>query len=284
MPELPEVETIVRDLNDELRNKKIIAITSEDKKVFLLSRSEVKMIIGEKVGSVRRRAKMIIIDLGDWRLIIHLKMTGQLVLKTRAGLLSGGHPIINQGEALPNKFTRVTFEFSDNTVLFFNDIRRFGWVKLLNRAEFIKFNLSLGVEPLSQDFTLAYFNQVLKLRRNTTIKQALLDQKHIVGIGNIYADESLFAARINPFRRVKTLKSKEIEKLWRLIPKILALAIKHRGTSFSDYVDARGRTGNFMKLLKVYGRAGEKCANCSGLVNKAKLGGRGTHWCDRCQK
>jgi len=284
MPELPEVETIVRDLNRKLKNKKIAAILSSDKKVFQLSDSEKKSLIGKKIKSVRRRAKMIIFDLSGSYLIIHLKMTGQLVLKTKTGILAGGHPIINQGGGLPNKFTRVIFQFNDRTVLFFNDVRRFGWVKLVNGADFLKFNQGIGVEPLSSDFTLGHFNQVLRQRGRTTIKQALLDQKYIAGIGNIYADETLYAAQIKPFRRAGSLKPEEIKRLWRAIPKILNLAVKHRGTSFSDYVDARGQRGNFIKYLKVYGRAGKKCGSCGGLVRKAKLGGRGTHWCDRCQK
>ena len=121
-------------------------------------------------------------------------------------------------------------------------------------------------------------------KQNTTIKQVLLDQKYLAGIGNVYADESLFAARLKPFRRVKTLRPAEIKRLWLAIPRILKYAIKHRGTSFSDYVDAGGEMGNFVKYLKVYGRAGEKCKNCGGSVKKIKLGGRGTHWCESCQK
>ena len=284
MPELPEVETIVRDLNKKLKSKKIIAVRSLDKKIFQLSGREAKNIIGQEIKSVRRRAKMIIFDLSGHYLIIHLKMTGQLVLRTKAGLIAGGHPIINQGRELPNKFSRVIFKFNDSSTLFFNDLRRFGWIKLFNRSKFLKLNQSLGVEPLRPDFTLEKFKKVLSGRQKTTIKQALLEQKYISGIGNIYADESLFAARLKPFRRVRTLKPKEIEKLWRAIPKILRLAIKYRGTSFSDYVDAKGKAGNFVKHLKVYGRAGLRCKNCLGLVQKIKLAGRGTHWCGHCQR
>lgn len=284
MPELPEVETIVRDLNRRLVNKKIVSIKSSDKKVFQLTPAEVKRAIGKKVKDVRRRAKMIIIDLADYSLIIHLKMTGQLVYAGKGALIAGGHPIINQDSKLPNKFTRVIFKFNDNSRLYFNDVRRFGWVKLSSAAELKSFEEKLGVEPLSTGFTPGYFNQALTHKRNTTIKQAMLDQKYISGIGNIYADESLFAAGIKPFRRAGSLKMDEIKKLRQAIPKILRFAIKHRGTSFSDYVDAQGQAGNFIKYLKVYGRAGESCKDCGGAVKKIKLGGRGTHWCDKCQK
>lgn len=284
MPELPEVETIVRDLNKKLKNKKIVAVKSLDKKIFHLAASEVKSILGKKIKEVRRRAKMIIFDLVDYYLIVHLKMTGQLVLKTGTSLIAGGHPIANQGKALPNKFSRVIFKFSDLSTLYFNDVRRFGWIKLAAKDKFIEFSSQLGVEPLSPDFTLEYFNKFLSVRPKTSIKQALLDQKYISGIGNIYADEALFMARIKPFRKIKTLSLKETKRLWRAIPKILKYAIKRRGTSFNDYVDAQGKAGNFVKFLKVYGRAGKKCKNCGQPVKKMKLGGRGTHWCDRCQK
>ena len=291
MPELPEVETIVRDLNRQLKNKKIISVKSLDKKVFQLAAGEVKNILGKIIRGVRRRAKMIIFDLADYYLIMHLKMTGQLVLETKTSLIAGGHPtrlpdgqVANEGKKLPNKFSRVIFKFNDKSTLYFNDVRRFGWIKLMAADEFIKFSGRLGVEPLSRNFTLAYFKQALARRPKTTIKQALLEQKYISGIGNIYADESLFLALIKPSRQVKTLSGQETKKLWRAIPKILKYAIKHRGTSFNDYVDAQGEAGNFVKYLKVYGRAGKKCKNCGGLVKKIKLGGRGTHWCDKCQK
>lgn len=284
MPELPEVETIVRDLDKKLKNKKIISVKSLDKKVFQLTSGDVKNILGKKIKAVSRRAKMIIFDLDNYFLIVHLKMTGQLVYQTKTSLIVGGHPIVNKDKKLPNKFSRVIFKFNDKGTLYFNDVRRFGWIKLLAKNKFIEFKNNLGVEPLSSDFTLEYFNKFLSHKSKTSIKQALLDQKYISGIGNIYADESLFKAQIKPFRKVATLNPKEIKKLWRAIPEILKFAIKHRGTSFNDYVDASGEAGNFIKYLKVYGRGGEKCKNCGEPIKKIKLGGRGTHWCDKCQK
>jgi len=284
MPELPEVETIVRDLNKKLKNKKIISVKSSDKKVFQLSNSGVKNILGKKIREVKRRAKMIIIDLAGSYLIVHLKMTGQLVYENKNLLIAGGHSIINEDKKLPNKFTRVIFKFADKSTLYFNDVRRFGWIKQMSKNKFTEFNVRLGVEPLSADFTLKYFHEFLLHKSKTSIKQALLDQKYISGIGNIYADESLFMAQIKPARKVNSLSFAEIKKLYQAIPKILKYAIKHRGTSFNDYVDAQGEAGNFIKYLKVYGRGGEKCKICGGAIKKIKLGGRGTHWCDKCQK
>ncbi len=284
MPELPEVETIVRDLNKKIKNKKIISVEILDKKVFHLAKSDLKNVVSKKIKAVKRRAKMIIFDLGDYFLMVHLKMTGQLVYQTKNFLIAGGHPIINQDKELPNKFSRVIFKFNDKGILYFNDIRRFGWIKLLSKNNFLKLNNGLGVEPLEKNFTLEYFKKFLSHKSKTSIKQTLLEQKYVVGIGNIYADESLFTAGIKPFRKVGTLSAAEIKKLWSVIPKILKYAIKHRGTSFNDYVDAQGETGNFIKCLKVYGRAGERCKKCAGIIKKMKLGGRGTHWCDKCQK
>lgn len=284
MPELPEVETIVRDLNRKLKNKKVVSVESLDKKVWQLTAGEVKNILGKKIKAVRRRAKMIIFDLADYYLIAHLKMTGQLVYKNKTSVIAGDHPIVNQDKKLPSQFTRVIFKFNDQSRLYFNDVRRFGWIKLVTKDKFIEFNNQLGIEPLNPNFTLEYFNKILSPKLKTSIKQILLDQKYISGLGNIYADESLFAARIKPFRRAGSLQPAEIKKLWQVIPKILRSAIKHRGTSFSDYVDAQGMAGNFIKYLKVYGRSGKKCKNCGQPIKKIKLGGRGTHWCNYCQK
>lgn len=284
MPELPEVETIVRDLNNKLKNKKIVAVKSLDKKIFLLSESDVKNILGKKIESVSRRAKMIIFDLADYYLIIHLKMTGQLVYRDKTKIIAGGHPIAGVGRQLPNKFTRVIFEFNDSSSLYFNDVRRFGWIKLANSEELARISGELGVEPLSPSFTLKKFQDILANQQGTAVKQAIMDQKYLSGVGNIYADESLFASGIQPKRKVRTLSAAEIKKLWQAIPKILLYAIKHRGTSFNDYVDAQGEAGNFIKYLKIYGRAGQRCKTCGSIIKKTKIGGRGTHWCDRCQK
>lgn len=284
MPELPEVETIVSDLNKKLKNKIIIAFKILDKKVVQSSQDDFKKVAGKKVGSVERRAKMIIFNFGRDFLVMHLKMTGQLVLKTKNNVSAGGHPIIGIGKELPNKFTRLIFEFNDTSKLYFNDVRKFGWAKIINQDDFEKLDAEIGVEPLSKDFTLGYLEKIIANRKKLTIKQAIMDQKHIAGIGNIYADEALFMARIKPFRRSSSLKPAEIKKLWQAIPKILKFAVKHRGTSFSDYIDAQGETGNFIRYLKVYGRAGEKCRVCGNLILKKKLGGRGTNWCDECQK
>ncbi len=285
MPELPEVETIVQDLNKKLKGKIIKELTVLDTKALNFSVAKFrKLVVGQVIKSVRRRAKMIIIELKNNFLLIHLKMTGQLVFKFGNSIVAGGHPITGVGKKLPNKFTRVTFVFNDNSQLFFNDVRRFGWIKLASGDELTKIVSDLGVEPLSKEFTLEKFREILAGKPNTTIKQAIMDQKFLAGLGNIYSDESLFLAGIKPRRKAKTLSENEIKKLWQAIPKILKYAVKYRGTSFNDYVDIRGEAGNFIKYLKVYGKAGERCRKCGSIIKKVKLGGRGTHWCDECQR
>ena len=285
MPELPEVETIVRDLAKRIKNKKITKIKVLDKKTFQLSEKETKTVIGKLIKAVKRRAKMIIIELSDNNfLVIHLKMTGQLVYQTKKQIIAGGHPIAHLGKILPNKFSRVIFKLNDGSKLYFNDVRRFGWIKLVKPSALAELDKDLGVEPLSLEFSLEKFEEILGRQKNQTIKQAIMDQKYLSGLGNIYADEALFTAKIKPLRQSKSLSEDEIKNLWQAIPKILKYAIAHRGTSFSDYVDAQGEVGNFIKYLKVYSRTGEQCKRCGAVVQQAKIAGRSAHWCNRCQK
>ena len=168
--------------------------------------------------------------------------------------------------------------------LFFNDMRKFGYLKLVSEEGLGKLlEKNYGPEPLTPGFTLDVFKKSLA-HTNVKIKAALLNQKLIAGLGNIYVDEILWAARINPERPAKGISVAEFKKLFEAINKIIKLAIKHRGTTFSDYVDSKGQSGSFSRFLKVYGRSGEKCPNCHGLLRKMKIAGRGTHYCPVCQK
>jgi formamidopyrimidine-DNA glycosylase len=292
MPELPEVETIVRDLAKYLPGKTIKEIKVLNKKTFL---TKPQSATGRKINRVWRRGKQVIIDLaGDKHLIIHLKMTGQLIWQDKKKLIVGGHPITGVGQILPNKFTRVIFKLSNGGQLFFNDVRKFGYIKLVSDQELESISTRLGLEPLTRGFNDKKLKIALAKQskapgrvprpRAGKIKPALLDQTKVVGIGNIYADESLWLAKILPTRTIASLKDKEWTALAKAIVKVLRLSIAHRGTSFSDYRDAQGSVGNFIKKLKVYGRHQEACRRCRNIIKKAKLGGRGTHWCEKCQK
>lgn len=291
MPELPEVETIVRDLRKVLVGKTIKSVVAFDKKTFVSSLGVLRRAsLNKKIKAVRRRAKMIVIDLGGHFLVVHLKMTGQLIFQSTKKLVAGGHPIVSTGLMVPNKFTRLVFTLSDNALskteagkLYFNDIRKFGWVKALTPKEFLDLDRSYGHEPFSRVLTFKKFLDLMQRRLRTNIKAALLDQKLLVGLGNIYVDEVLFKSGLRPDRLVKTLTKADFKKLYLNIPLILNRAILKRGTTFSDFRDAKGLKGNFVDYLKVYGRSGMKCKKCQQIVQKTRLAGRGTHYCPNCQ-
>lgn len=293
MPELPEVETIVNDLKKELIGLVIGRFELLNQKAGLknptvnypLAKFK-KIIEGQAVTAVKRRAKHILLVLENGLIAIHLKMTGQLIYenKKKHEVFVGGHPIMGVGRELPNKFSRAVFHLSDDSNLYFNDVRRFGWIRYFTDNEWRAESDKSGLEPLDKEFTLEAFAAILKRRPRTPIKQVIMDAKFLVGVGNIYADEALFASNIAPMRLAGSLTDPEIKKLWQLIPKILKLSIKHRGTSFNDYVDAKGSRGNFVKLLKVYGRGGQPCLVCGKELLKIRIGGRGTVYCTSCQE
>ena len=287
MPELPEVETIKRGLAKNIIGKKIAGFDSDWPKMLSLSLPEYRRILtGKKIRGIERRAKMIVIDLeGDWRLWFHLKMTGQLVFSGGQKCVVGGHPIKEGFSCGPTKFTHATFTFGDKSHLYFNDVRKFGWVRLYRSRELAARleAMKLGPEPLNADFTFKLFQSRLKKKPNNKIKTFLMDPQNVVGIGNIYSDEVCYFARVRPDRRVKSLKEGELKLLFRGIKKILAEAIKYEGTSFSDYVNALGEAGGYTKKLKVYQRFGQKCYRCGGKVNRMKFGGRTSHFCPSCQ-
>ncbi|MBD3360033.1 MAG: DNA-formamidopyrimidine glycosylase [Candidatus Buchananbacteria bacterium] len=288
MPELPEVETIKRGLEKNIIGKQIADFYCDWPKMINYSLKEYKAKIkGLKIQAINRRAKMLILNLSQsWNILIHLKMTGQLVYGSKTKCLVGGHPIKDGYDCLPNKFTHATFTFSDQSHLYFNDVRKFGWLRLFTDQglEQELDSLNLGPEPLTNDFSFDYFKNKLKQKQNSKIKQFLMEPKNIVGIGNIYSDEVCFYAKVKPTRLVKNLKPKEIELLYKGIKKILQDSIKLQGTTFSNYRNAEGETGEFMKKLKVYGRAGEKCKICNAEIKKIKIGGRTASFCPKCQK
>ncbi|MBU0731697.1 bifunctional DNA-formamidopyrimidine glycosylase/DNA-(apurinic or apyrimidinic site) lyase [Patescibacteria group bacterium] len=289
MPELPEVQTIVNDLNKEILNKKITSIKITKSRLVKGSDAKFKkVLIDNKITKVERRGKLLIFRLAttDYRLLIHLKMTGQLIYQIKDKVVAGGHPEPKADECLPCKYTHVYFTFADKSHLYFNDQRTFGYLKVVDEKELEKIKSKFGVEPLSPDFTFEKFKELLK-GKNTMIKTFLLDQKHVAGIGNIYADEICWHAKVKPSRRIKTLTLKEKKELWKAIPKVLNDSIKYRGTTFSDYVDAKGKKGNYVSKLKVYGKEGEPCAHCKNVnieKTKIKISGRGTRVCPNCQK
>jgi len=290
MPELPEVETIRRDLAKKVLNKKIKSLEILKTASIKSSVPEFKrVLLNSHFKEIDRIGKLLIFVLPkDKFLLCHLKMTGQLIYSDRTSLVAGGHSLggknLNDqvGGTLPNKATRVVINFADKSHLFFNDQRRFGYLKIVDGIELEKIKETYGIEPLQANFTFPSFIKALKRSKN--IKAVLLDQSLIAGIGNIYADEALFDAQLNPSRQALSLSPIEGRRLFSSIKKLIAKAISERGTTFNSYRDGAGGYGNFVKFLKVYGRKDERCPRCKGRIKKIKLAGRGTHYCPNCQK
>jgi len=271
MPELPEVETLKRELARVLVGKKIKKVEGN----FKLD------LIGKKIVAIERRAKILIFTLHPPHsyLLAHLKMTGQLVYRGLSSVkVIGGHP------EDPHKYTRAIIYFTDSSKLLFNDLRKFGWLKLVKEKDLPKYIGHLGPEPLSKDFTLENFKKILARYPKRKIKQLLLDQSLIAGLGNIYVDESCFSAKILPTRIIKSLTPDNIQNLHQSIIAVLKLSIKKKGTSSRNYVRSNGQPGGMVPHLNVYGRGKEKCKKCGEKISKIKLNGRGTHFCSHCQK
>lgn len=286
MPELPEVETVRRGLHELIIGKTVATEQHDTEKGFPNATTDVaEFLIGATITDVRRRAKVLMIDLStDYSLLIHLKMTGQLVFvgDIRFG---AGHPNDSLVNDLPDKSTRVSLEFTDGTKLFFNDQRKFGWMRLLPTIEIpnIDFMRKVGPEPLSNEFTTQDFIQRLARRPKTNIKAALLDQSVIAGVGNIYADESLWGAKIHPKRLVSSLSEQEMNTLYHEMRSVMNLAVEKGGSSNSTYVNAEGKKGSYMDFARVFRREGLACPRCGTTIEKLRVAGRGTHICPVCQ-
>jgi len=287
MPELPEVETIRRGLSRLLPGQKIMAVKHDWPKSFPNSKPDVnQFLIGAKIVEVNRRAKVLLIELDSkYSLVIHLKMTGQLVYVGMIDRFGAGHPSNSLVGQLPDKSTRVVFEFK-TAKLFFNDQRKFGWVRLIPTSEVpnIDFFKKIGPEPLASDFSSNDFASRFQKRPNTTIKAALLDQTVIAGVGNIYTDESLWAARIHPSTLVKNISKSKMRKLYRELQNILQLSIDKGGSSDKNYVNAEGKKGSYLSFAKVFRREAQACLRCGTTIIKTRVAGRGTHTCPKCQR
>ena len=287
MPELPEVETVRIGLQRLLPQRIIGAVDFDTQKSFPNSSTDVaSFLVGARILRVTRRAKVLIIELSsNYSLIIHLKMTGQLVFvgNERFG---AGHPNDSLVGQLPDKSTRVTLTFTDDSKLFFNDQRKFGWVRLLPTIEVpnIDFMKKLGPEPLEATFTHQAFIDRLMRRKNSGIKAVLLDQTVLAGVGNIYADESLWAAKIHPETKVVDIPVSKLKLLHTELIAVLRLSIEKGGSSDRNYVNAEGKKGSYISFAKVFRKEGTSCQRCGTTIQKTRVAGRGTHLCPKCQR
>jgi len=274
MPELPEVETIKRQLSEHLPGLTLRKLeVFEEKLKAYLNPKAIEKIIGKEVVAVERVAKVLLLRFGtgDY-LAFHLKMTGQVVIN------SPEYP------NLPNKYNRATLTFSDGTQILFQDLRKFGWIKVLKNNEVpgSLFRGKLGPEPFSKEFSPDYFTEILK-KSQKPIKVFLLDQAQIAGIGNIYANEALFIAGINPNTRTRDLDESKLGALYRAILEVLEKGIKFGGASDNSYLNALGKKGEYQEHFLVYGRQQKPCVKCHNKIIRIALGGRGTFFCSVCQ-
>lgn len=305
MPELPEVETVVKELRPKLKNKKIKAVRVLLGKMVALGPATLsnlrqhhesvslefaQTLRGQKISNVSRRAKMIIIDLaGKYSILVHLKMTGQLIFLDKKHLDKQVKLLNIENTApvrLPAKPTHVIFEFTDGSKLFYNDFRQFGYLKLVTDQELphVKELQNYGPEPLDKKFTYQVFEKILARRPKAKLKQFLMDPTLIAGIGNIYSDEILYYAKAKPTRRVKSLNQAEQKSIYTGITKILTEAIRHHGSSVGDFVRPSGDWGTYGKVHMVYGRAGSKCKVCGSIIKAMKFNGRTGSFCPKCQR
>lgn len=300
MPELPEVETIRLGLIKFLPGKEVKNVWHDWPKSFPNAPSDVaRFLVSAKIKKVRRRAKVLIIDLSsNYSIIIHLKMTGQLVFvaktselkaktsKLKAERFGAGHPGKDLIAELPTKSTRVILEFTDGSKLFFNDQRKFGWMKLLPTLQIpeIDFFKRVGPEPLEDGFTPSIFIERLKRRSNSPIKAVLLDQSVLAGVGNIYADEALFTAKIHPAAPVVKVSRTKLVLLHRAIRDVMQLSIEKGGSTDRNYVNSEGKKGSYLSFANVFRKHGKPCPRCGSEIIKLRVAGRGTHICPSCQK
>jgi formamidopyrimidine-DNA glycosylase len=343
VPELPEVETIRVGLQRLLPGRIIKSVSHDTEKSFPNAQPDIDtFLLGAEIVGVRRRAKVLLIDLStDYSLVIHLKMTGQLVFDGQNEHFGAGHPSASLVGELPDKSTRVIIAFepeerkitdgletsarkrrsaeedvqkvrrlstraADAAIgqerwrdfglrpkagqrvpqLFFNDQRKFGWMRLIPTVEIpsIDFMKKVGPEPLEDDFTWQVMRERLQRRKNTNIKAAILDQSVIAGVGNIYADESLWGAKLHPSRLVKTLQEKDYKALHKALVDVLRLSIQKGGSSDKNYVDADGKRGSYLSFANVFRREGKACPRCGTTIEKTRVAGRGTHICPVCQQ
>jgi len=289
MPELPEVETIVRELKDEVLNRTFLDIWTDAPNLLKGETVEgfKKILVGKKIVNVRRRAKNILIDLSDDHvLLIHQKITGHLLLgrwkqEKDRWIAEEKGPLSDDPM---NRFLHVVFLMDDGRQLALSDARKFAKVELWKRSELEASEdyLELGPEPLEDSFTLEEFENLF-LKKKGKVKVVLMDQTFISGIGNIYASEILFDAKIHPEEDVSRLDHDDLRKMYDAMRRILLRSIDLKGDSFSDFRTLYGEKGGTQGITKVYQKEGKECPDCGGIINRIKQGGRSSFFCPKCQ-
>jgi formamidopyrimidine-DNA glycosylase len=291
MPELPEVQTIVKGLNEKVLQGTFLNVWTDTAKIIKKIDFEdfKKQLKGKKIEKIYRRGKNIIFNLSEgFSLLIHLKMTGHFLYGNWRFENNNWVPLEKEGPLLDeyNKYIHVLFYLDNGKMLAFSDLRKFAKIEFwkTENLEKSKELQSLGPEPLSEDFTFKVFRDILNKKKRGKIKQVLMDQEIIAGIGNIYSDEILWLAKVNPFKDVSLISDKEAEDIFDAIKNVLMEALESRGTSISDYRDIEGKKGKYGDLRRVYRREGEECLRCGSKIERKMIGQRSTHFCPLCQK
>ncbi len=305
MPELPEVETVRIQLLRKVVGKTITKVEVFNRKSVAHDEHFESRLEGKIIANIDRIGKLMIFSFvgeDDLFLLSHFRMTGQFFYIDKKGdVVGGGHAPqehfrfssrptpekLGRTTAtdldLPGRHTRVAFHFTDNTTLFFNDMRLFGYVKLANAKEVEHARAGFGPEPISPDFDCDWFASKLR-QRKTSVKAALLDQSFIAGLGNIYVDEALWRAQVRPTRQADKVTKVEAARLCRAASDVMHESIAVGGTTFQHFKDTDGEKGNFIDHLKVFGQQGKPCERCGYTIKKIRYAGRGTHYCPGCQK
>ncbi len=289
MPELPEVEVVKRSLTNKIQNLIIKRVEIYDNRLrYTLDRKKIREIIGLKLKKIKRRSKFLLFYFSkNITMLVHLGMTGKFFFVDQKNIKFKTSFYYDKKEMKNNIHNRVIFFFNKNNKLIYNDIRKFGFIKILDKKN-LENNLhlkNLGPEPLGNKFNLMYFAKFIK-ERNRTIKDILMDQAFVSGIGNIYANEILFLSKIKPSRYVKSIQLFEIKKIVKFTKKILREAIKFGGSSIRDFSSINGKKGSFQQHFNVYGKKDDYCSNrrCKNVIIKLFISKRATFYCPKCQK
>ena len=289
MPELPEVEVVKRSLTNKIQKLVVERITVKDEKLrYRINKNKLKILLGLKIIKILRRSKFLLFVFEkNTVMLVHLGMTGKFFFLNRNAKKFKTSFYYNIDESKDNKHNRLIFSFNKKQKLIYNDVRKFGFIKILDKRQ-LKYNLhlkNLGPEPLGNSFDFKYFKNYL-INRNRTIKDILMDQKFVSGLGNIYVNEVLFLSKVKPTKKTYLIKNKEIHKIIKNTKKTLKKAISLGGSSLRDFSSSDGKKGEFQQYFYVYGRKGENCLNrnCNKKIIKTIIGNRATFYCPKCQK
>ena len=289
MPELPEVEVVKRSLTRKVQNLIIQKVNIKDSKLrYHLDKNKFRKIRGLRIKKIERKSKFLLFFLNkNFIMMVHLGMTGKFFFVDRKNTKLKTSFYYNIDYKKEQKYDRVEFILNKNQKLIYNDVRKFGFIKLLSNKEYKdNFHLiHLGPEPLKNTFNYTYFKNYIK-GRSRVIKDILMDQKFVSGLGNIYANEILFLSKVKPSRKVKNLKEFELKKIINFTKEVLKNAIELGGSSIKDFSSSNGKKGSFQQYFNVYGKKGATCSNttCKSIIVKSSISNRSTFFCDNCQK